>query len=57
MSRIEVVEADAGMIPMVATLFDAYRQFYRQASDLEGAVRFLSERLKPEVALRRSQAS
>jgi GNAT superfamily N-acetyltransferase len=29
----------------VAALFDAYRQFYRQPPDLEGALRFIRERL------------
>lgn len=30
----------------LAPLFDAYRQFYQQASDIEGARRFLSERME-----------
>ncbi|MEM8558253.1 MAG: GNAT family N-acetyltransferase [Bacteroidota bacterium] len=32
----------------MAVLFDAYRQFYRQQSDLEGARRFLHARLDAE---------
>lgn len=51
MSRIQVVEADAGLIPMAAALFDAYRQFYRQPSDLASAERFLSERLARRESL------
>ena len=31
---------------LVAPLFDAYRQFYRQPPDLAGAHRFISERLQ-----------
>jgi ribosomal protein S18 acetylase RimI-like enzyme len=33
-------------IAIVAPLFDAYRQFYGQAADLEGARQFLLERLQ-----------
>jgi len=33
------------MVEAVASLFDAYRQFYEQREDLEGARQFLSERL------------
>jgi GNAT superfamily N-acetyltransferase len=31
--------------PTVVDLFDAYRIYYKQASDIQGAVRYLSERL------------
>lgn len=34
---------DAGMI---APLFDAYRMFYKQPSDLKGATEFITERLQ-----------
>lgn len=33
-------------VPIVAPLFDLYRQFYHQASDLALATQFLSERIK-----------
>lgn len=33
-------------IPVVAKLFDAYRMFYQQSSDLEGATGFITERLR-----------
>lgn len=39
-----VIRADAQHLDALAPLFDGYRQFYRQASDLDGARRFLSER-------------
>ena len=32
-------------LPNLSTLFDAYRVFYKQKSDLEAAVHFLSERI------------
>lgn len=35
----------AGQVELVAPLFDAYRQFYDQPPDPEGARRFLAERL------------
>jgi GNAT superfamily N-acetyltransferase len=42
---VEVRRATVEDVDLVAPLFDAYRQFYRQASDLEGARRSLKERL------------
>lgn len=42
MSVREVKEVD---LSSLASLFDAYRVFYRKQSDLEGAKAFLSERL------------
>ncbi len=35
----------------LATLFDGYRQFYRQSSDLAGARRFLAERFEHEESV------
>jgi len=43
---IEVIEAGTGDLDQLAPLFDAYRQFYEQPSDLPGAEVFLAERLK-----------
>lgn len=42
---ITIRQACADDAPAIAPLFDAYRRFYEQAADLEGAERFLSERL------------
>jgi GNAT superfamily N-acetyltransferase len=42
---VEVIRADVEHIGIAAELFDAYRQFYGQSSDLEGARQFLSERM------------
>lgn len=44
--KISIQRAEAEDLKAVAPLFDAYRQFYGQASDPEGAHSFLSERLR-----------
>ena len=40
-----VIRATAQHLDALAPLFDAYRQFYRQAPDPDGARRFLAERI------------
>lgn len=40
----EIREADSKDLAELAVLFDGYRQFYKQASDVEGATSFLKER-------------
>ncbi|CAM4349796.1 toxin-antitoxin system, toxin component, GNAT family [Paenibacillus sp. oral taxon 786 str. D14] len=40
-----VREAESGDLETLVRLFDEYRQFYEQASDLEGARSFLAERV------------
>ncbi len=42
---ILVYEAELGHLEQSARLFDEYRLFYEQASDLDGARQFLEERL------------
>ena len=42
---VRISQAAAGDIDGVAGLFDLYRQFYRQQSDIAGARRFLAERI------------
>jgi GNAT superfamily N-acetyltransferase len=42
----QLIEVSAEQVELVAPLFDAYRQFYGQPSNLEGARRFLAERLR-----------
>lgn len=44
-SRISIIEAGRREAAAAAPLFDAYRRFYGQPSDLAGAKRFLLERL------------
>ncbi|MEV5028084.1 GNAT family N-acetyltransferase [Paenibacillus sp. LPE1-1-1.1] len=43
--NIEVKQAAVNHIPEVADLFNQYRIFYKQPSDLNGAAAFISERL------------
>ena len=45
-SSLEIVEANADHIDEVAALFDAYRVFYQQPSDMEGSRAFVLERLR-----------
>jgi ribosomal protein S18 acetylase RimI-like enzyme len=42
---IQIVRAGHEHLPLLATLFDAYRVFYERPSDLDGAREYLSERL------------
>ncbi|MBC6480784.1 MAG: GNAT family N-acetyltransferase [Hormoscilla sp. GM7CHS1pb] len=46
-----VAEATVEIIDELTYLFDAYRVFYEQKSDLEGAKLFLQERLKEDSAI------
>jgi GNAT superfamily N-acetyltransferase len=43
---MQIIPARAEHVPQLAPLFDAYRQFYRQPSDLAGAAAFLRERIE-----------
>jgi ribosomal protein S18 acetylase RimI-like enzyme len=43
--------ATAQDLPALAILFDLYRQFYQKASDVEGARRFLAERIRNEESV------
>ena len=45
MSKVTITKASTEMVQVVVPLFDAYRQFYEQASDPVGARNFLAERL------------
>lgn len=42
---MKIIQATTDHLPAVAPLFDAYRQFYGQPSDLPAALEFLSQRL------------
>lgn len=46
MSNVVVRPAHLSDLYDLAQLFDAYRQFYEQASDVDAATRFLRERLE-----------
>lgn len=45
-NTIEIVRATLDDLPLIVPLFDGYRQFYKQPSDLEGARRFLAAHLE-----------
>lgn len=45
MKKIDIIQASLEHVEVLTPLFDGYRQFYKQPSDLEGARKFLSERL------------
>jgi GNAT superfamily N-acetyltransferase len=44
--KIEIHKASAEEAEIIAPLFDAYRMFYNQPSDIEGALQFVKERLQ-----------
>ncbi len=44
--NIEVHKASAKDAEIIAPLFDAYRMFYKQSSDIRGALQFVQERLQ-----------
>lgn len=48
---MNVIQADTSHLPVLAPLFDGYRQFYQQSSDLNLAEQFLGERLSQAVGL------
>ena len=50
-TQIEIVRAAMEDILLVTPLFDAYRQFYKQATNIEGARRFLSARLQEKSSV------
>ncbi len=50
-TQIEIVRASLEDVPLITPLFDAYRQFYKQAADIEGAQRFLSARLQEKSSV------
>ena len=48
---MEIIRAGAEHLELVAPLFDAYRQFYKQATDLGAARRYIEQRLKGQDAV------
>ena len=47
----DISQATVKEVPLIVPLYDAYRQFYKQASDLDLAARFLTERLSKEESV------
>ena len=43
---VRVIQATSEHLEALATLFDGYRQFYKETSDLDGARAFLAERIE-----------
>jgi ribosomal protein S18 acetylase RimI-like enzyme len=43
--NMQIIQATLKHIDAVAEVFDAYRQYYGQTSDIEGAKQFLAERI------------
>jgi RimJ/RimL family protein N-acetyltransferase len=50
-SRITVHKADTRHLELLLPLFDGYRQFYKQVSNLEGAEAFLTERIMKQESV------
>lgn len=48
---IQIKRAHQGHLNELAVLFDDYRVFYRKESNLEGAKRFLSERMQQKESI------
>ncbi|MGH8128489.1 MAG: GNAT family N-acetyltransferase [Gammaproteobacteria bacterium] len=48
---VSVARAGLADLDALASLFDAYRQFYREPSDIAGALAFLGERLKNDESV------
>ena len=46
-----ISQAELSHLDLIAPLFDAYRQFYGQASDINAATAFLQERLTHEQSV------
>ena len=51
MAFTRVFRADVSHLDALSVLFDGYRRFYRQPSDLEAARRFLAERLDQDESV------
>lgn len=50
-STFEVVEANLQDVERAAIVFDAYRQFYRQSSNIDAARNFLRQRLEEGTSM------
>lgn len=48
---MNIAQAGVEQLDKVAELFDAYRQFYKQPKDLDGATKFIAERLKKKESI------
>ncbi|MGY8610678.1 GNAT family N-acetyltransferase [Bacillus altitudinis] len=48
---MDIVRANANDLKQVSVLFDQYRQFYKQISNVEGAYHFLVERYRKQESI------
>jgi GNAT superfamily N-acetyltransferase len=48
---MKIIQADISHLHLIAPLFDAYRQFYKQATDLSLAEAFLKERIEQKESV------
>ena len=48
---MEIIRAASQDLPIILPLFDGYRQFYEQASDIEGSKHYLKERLEKDESV------
>lgn len=48
---MKIIQATLDQVELIVPLFDLYRQFYKQPSDVVGARRFLSERLHKQQSV------
>ncbi|MGH2510976.1 MAG: hypothetical protein ACRDHZ_26740, partial [Ktedonobacteraceae bacterium] len=48
---IEITRATIADLSLLVPLFDGYRQFYKQASDVEGACRFLTAHFEQNTSV------
>lgn len=48
---MKIIRATREHISLIAPLFDAYRIFYKQSSDLDGAISFLRKRIEAEESI------
>ncbi len=48
---MQIIKAGLGELDQVLPLFEAYRKFYRQPADQEGARKFLTERIEGKESI------
>jgi GNAT superfamily N-acetyltransferase len=48
---MKIIRATREHISLIAPLFDAYRIFYKQSSDLDGVISFLRKRIEAEESI------
>ncbi len=49
--KIQISQATIDDLSILAELFDSYRQFYKQDSDVEGSKTFLAQRIKNKESI------